>query len=659
VRVRARRRPVPSFGVSRRAPLLALAAALLGTVLAVVGPASPAGAYPFASVGLAGHGWGHGNGLGQWGSLGYAVDHDWSAAQILDHYYGGTTAGTQADAEIGVRLTAFDGRDMVVTSGSPFTIGFFAFAPTEAARVIRTGATWRIEKAPGCAGPWTLVAENIDGAVEPEAFTNYGGDDVELMLRACQPDGNVRSYRGRIKVLSDAGTNRTVNLLPMEQYLRGVVPRESPASWGDLDGGRGIEALKAQSVAARSYAWAEARYPYARTCDTISCQVYGGAGLNGARIEHANTDRAIAETSGVVRRTGSGGPARTEFSSSTGGHTSGRTFPAVVDEGDDVAGNPNHDWTASVGVTAIEAAYPIGELQSISVTRRNGLGQDGGRVTQVTIRGSAGTVTRTGSEFRSTFGLKSDWFSFTDPVLKSPGVGMAASRAASGYWLTSTTGEIAAFGDAPNRGSAAGLPLTKPVVGMAPTPTGQGYWLVSTDGGIFSYGDAQFFGSMGGRPLNQPIVGMAATPTGKGYWMVASDGGIFSFGDARFFGSMGGRRLNQPVVGMAADPNGAGYWLVARDGGIFSFGSARFHGSTGNRVLNQPIVGMAASPAGGYWFVAGDGGIFSFGAPFHGSAGGDRLRSPVVGMATTRTGGGYWLLTRDGTTLSYGDAVGV
>ena len=645
---------------SRRASA-ALAVLVLAGLLAVGGPAPTASAYPFSSVGVAGHGWGPGNGMGQYGALGYAIDHDWDFTRILDHYYGGTTAGTQPDGEIGVRLTAFDGRDLILFSGSAFTIGSNSFPAGTAARVRRVGDTWTIERAGSCAGPWNVAEQNISGAIQPEAVTGYTGDDVNLMLRACQPDGNNRSYRGRLRILSDAGTNRVVNALAMEQYLRGVVPRESPASWGSLDGGRGMEALKAQAVAARSYAWAEGRAPYARTCDTIACQVYGGAGLNGARIEHPNTDWAIGSTGGIVRRTGSGGIARTEFSSSTGGWTSGRTFPAVPDEGDDTALNPNHDWTAGIAVSAIEAAYPtIGVLQTISVTQRNGLGEDGGRVLQVTVRGSAGTVTRTGNEFRATFALKSDWFSFTDPILRAPGAGVAASRTANGYWLTSTAGEVAAFGQAPNRGSMAGRPLAQPVLGIASTPSGNGYWLVAGDGGIFSFGDAAFYGSTGNRRLNQPIVGMAPTNTGRGYWLVASDGGVFSFGDARFFGSMGGRPLNQPVVGMAADPNGNGYWLVARDGGIFSFGSARFFGSTGNRRLNQPIVGMAASPAtGGYWFVAADGGVFSFGAPFHGSAGGSPPRAPVVGMAPSRTGGGYWLLTRDGTTLGYGDAVGV
>ena len=99
----------------------------------------------------------------------------------------------------------------------------------------------------------------------------------------------------------------------MEDYLRGVVPRESPASWGDAAGGAGINALRAQAVAARSYAQAENRYPYAKTCDTTTCQVYGGAGLNGAASRtHAPTGRSPTPPAQVM--TLGGQVARTEFS---------------------------------------------------------------------------------------------------------------------------------------------------------------------------------------------------------------------------------------------------------------------------------------------------------------------------------------------------------
>ncbi|NBO84184.1 MAG: hypothetical protein EBV14_02360, partial [Actinobacteria bacterium] len=103
--------------------------------------------------------------------------------------------------------------------------------------------------------------------------------------------------------------NRTINAVNMEAYLRGVVPRESPAGWGDAVGGAGMNALRAQAVAARSYASTENRYPgLAHTCDTMDCQVYGGAGLREGvseqpySLEDPRTDLAIAETAGVVIR---------------------------------------------------------------------------------------------------------------------------------------------------------------------------------------------------------------------------------------------------------------------------------------------------------------------------------------------------------------------
>ncbi len=118
-------------------------------------------------------------------------------------------------------------------------------------------------------------------------------------------------YRGSFGLPLEGGSTRVVNILPMEDYLLGVVPRESPASWGDAGGGKGMNALSAQAVAARSYASAENRYPYARTCDTTSCQVYGGAGANGNWLEDYRTTQAVQGTAGVVRRMPNNTVART------------------------------------------------------------------------------------------------------------------------------------------------------------------------------------------------------------------------------------------------------------------------------------------------------------------------------------------------------------
>ena len=119
--------------------------------------------------------------------------------------------------------------------------------------------------------------------------------------------------------MAPLGENRTVNSVPIESYLRGVVPRESPASWGLAGGGAGANALRAQSVAARSYALTQDRYSYAQTCDSSACQVYGGAGWRVAASstgatsrEHELTDAAIVATAGKVRLWPCDGPDRVD-----------------------------------------------------------------------------------------------------------------------------------------------------------------------------------------------------------------------------------------------------------------------------------------------------------------------------------------------------------
>ncbi|HUF32061.1 MAG TPA: SpoIID/LytB domain-containing protein [Acidimicrobiales bacterium] len=431
-------RSAPGCGRKSRLRRTALVALLLAvTALPSLARTAPAEAQVGAEVGFEGRGWGHGRGLGQYGSLGYALGQDRTYDWILDHFYGGTTKGTQADAPISVRLSEHDGKDMIVTSGAAFTVGGEAGIqrpPGSAARVRRTAdGTWAIDAGPGtteagdpCAGPWEEALAGIDATQRPEAklVVPYAGDDVGLMIQVC--GANLRHYRGSVMALAIDGVTRVVNHVAMEQYLRGVVPRESPASWGDLGGGKGMEQLKSQAVAARSYAWGENRHALFKTCDTTACQVYGGAGLNGVRIEHANTDQALAATGGEVRLhtsgTNAGKVARTEFSSSTGGHTAGGTFPAVVDEGDGylVNGkplNPNHTWSTTVAVAKIEEAFPtIGDFQSIRVLKRNGLGADGGRVVEVAVNGSTASVTVSGLAFRSALQLKSDWFTVVTPT---------------------------------------------------------------------------------------------------------------------------------------------------------------------------------------------------------------------------------------------------
>lgn len=98
---------------------------------------------------------------------------------------------------------------------------------------------------------------------------------------------------------------------------------------------------------------------------------------------------------------------------------------------------------------------------------------------------------------------------------------------------------------------------------MAASPSGSGYWLMGLDGGVFSCGDAPFRGSAAGihTPsfLATEFVAIDRSATGGGYWLVTWTGAIFPFGDAGFLTAFHNTRI---VVGFAATSTGEGYWLA-------------------------------------------------------------------------------------------------
>ncbi len=123
-----------------------------------------------------------------------------------------------------------------------------------------------------------------------------------------------RTYRGTLDVFGNTRHTLTVvNELPLEDYLRGVVPNElSPTTFGE------IEALKAQAVAARTYIYRNLGQ-YANegydVCSTDSCQVY-----QGASSEDPLATQAVAGTRGTIA-TYDGKPINALYSSTCGGRT--------------------------------------------------------------------------------------------------------------------------------------------------------------------------------------------------------------------------------------------------------------------------------------------------------------------------------------------------
>lgn len=140
---------------------------------------------------------------------------------------------------------------------------------------------------------YTLAAYKGEIAIK-SGGKYYGLGTDSLVLR---PDtkGYVstkgRWYRGKLMVKNIGGKLIVINDIPLEEYLKGVVPSEMPASWE-------YEALKAQAIAARSYALAnlgkQSRYGYDLK-DNTEDQAYGGASS-----ETNRTNRAVSETEGLV-----------------------------------------------------------------------------------------------------------------------------------------------------------------------------------------------------------------------------------------------------------------------------------------------------------------------------------------------------------------------
>jgi stage II sporulation protein D len=125
---------------------------------------------------------------------------------------------------------------------------------------------------------------------------------------------NGTPYRGVVEVLVPGRARlRAVNVLNLEEYLRGVVPLElGPLVYPE------VEALKAQAVAARTYAVANRGQYEAEgfdICDTARCQVYGGL-----EAEDPFSDRAVEETVGLIL-THEGEPINALYTATCGGHT--------------------------------------------------------------------------------------------------------------------------------------------------------------------------------------------------------------------------------------------------------------------------------------------------------------------------------------------------
>jgi stage II sporulation protein D len=211
-------------------------------------------------------------------------------------------------------------------------------------------------------------------------------------------------YRGSIEVRLDGGGVTAINELDMDSYLRGVVAGEMPSSWP-------LEALKAQAVAARTYALATRKtdgafdqYP-----DTRS-QVY-----RGVTGESVRSDAAVRDTAGRIVTYG-GVPAVTYYFSTSGGHTENVEYsfvgslskPWLVGVPDPYdTQSPYHRWTLRLSAATLDRALGApGSFKRLKVLQR-GVSP---RVVRARVVGTRGSRTVTGPQVRAALNLRDTWF---------------------------------------------------------------------------------------------------------------------------------------------------------------------------------------------------------------------------------------------------------
>ena len=156
----------------------------------------------------------------------------------------------------------------------------------------------------------TLVAQNLTGPITVRTLK----DNDFISISGLKRKGKQASYRGIFELTrstKDSSKFAIVNVLSLKNYLRGVVPNEMPVRFG-------LEALKAQTVAARNYAVTPRVKAYKEfdVCDSVACQVYFGA-----NTEDKLSDRAVEETNGIIALDKEDNPILALYSSTAGGYT--------------------------------------------------------------------------------------------------------------------------------------------------------------------------------------------------------------------------------------------------------------------------------------------------------------------------------------------------
>ena len=370
---------------------------MLTAILGACVAAAPARAQGDRYFVIEGHGYGHGVGMGQYGAEGFAA-HGLDYRQVLAHYYPGTKLA-QVPEDAHVRVLLRSAASVVIAS-------------VDELRIL-DGAGRAITLAPGrYVFDGTMVVHAGGRTLAPRAPVR-----IEPTISPITLDG--AAYRGAIVLRPDgAGGLAVVNDVAIDDYVRGVIAWEMPAGWHQ-------EALRAQAVAARSYALASLTpsrsfdvYPDQRS------QMYGGL-----RAERAGANHAVLTTLRQVL-VWDGRVASTYFSSSSGGRTAdardvwsrSSRVPYLVSVPDPYdSRSPQHHW----GPYLMSATTLASRLGVASITDIRTVDDSSGRVAYVSVRSASGNARISGGSAARALGLRSTWF-----TIRARGAARAATASA-------------------------------------------------------------------------------------------------------------------------------------------------------------------------------------------------------------------------------------
>ena len=343
-----------------------------------------------------GAGFGHGVGMSQYGAYGFAREgRDYRF--ILAHYYSGT--------QIAKLDGAAETRVLLRSAGRQ---SFRGVAGVFGGRRLDPAQTYVATRALGGAISLSSSSGRDLGSYEPPLRVT--GAPSGFVLRGGATNGITGGrYRGSLELRPGSLGVSAINALSLEDYVAGVVAGEVPASWPP-------EALRAQAVAARTYAIATSKNGdgFDQYADTRSQMYVGIAG------EHASTNAAVAATAGEVVAYG-GKAIVTYYFSTSGGRTENveNSFigaepvpylTSVADPYDSAA--PRHRWTVRMTLATASArlgGLVKGNLRQIRVLSRG----SSPRVVRAQIVGTRGRTSVTGPQLRAKLGLFDTWARYT------------------------------------------------------------------------------------------------------------------------------------------------------------------------------------------------------------------------------------------------------